>query len=186
MPRVPQSGAARGRPGCVESHTASPYPWGVFGYRTTQPRLSPERSQMSSKSWYSNGLRFECTQCGNCCRTHGDYTYVYLIDAEVQRIADHLGLTPERFRKEYCIDDEGWTSLRMDAACPFLQEDNRCAIYPVRPKQCATWPFWDENLVRKTWEGPVKECCPGIDKGKLYPAEEVDRIARETEEWYAD
>ena len=78
-------------------------------------------------------------------------------------------------------------SLRMDApACPFLQEDQRCGIYPVRPKQCATWPFWEENLERENWEGSVKDCCPGIGKGKLHSAAEVERVARETEEWYAD
>jgi hypothetical protein len=40
-------------------------------------------------------------------------------------------------------------------------------------------------LVEETWKGPVKECCPGIDKGPLVPREEVERIARETDEWYS-
>jgi len=142
---------------------------------------------MSPKSWYSKGLRFECTQCGNCCRNHGDYTYVYLIEKEVERMAHHLGLSQKRFLEDFCTEEEGWVSLRMDAeACPFLQEDNRCGVYEVRPKQCATWPFWDENLKRATWEGPVKKCCPGIGQGPVTPAAEVERIARETEEWYAE
>ena len=140
---------------------------------------------MSSKPWYGKGLRFECTQCGNCCKNHGEYAYVYLAEHDVERITHFLGLPRERFLREYCQIEDGWVSLRMDApACPFLQEDNRCAIYPVRPKQCATWPFWQENLEREMWEGPVKECCPGIGKGELVPADEVERIARETEEWY--
>jgi Fe-S-cluster containining protein len=54
-----------------------------------------------------------------------------------------------------------------EPACAFLDENNRCKIYPVRPKQCATWPFWTENLERAAWEGPVKDCCPGIGKGEL-------------------
>lgn len=140
---------------------------------------------MSSKPWYGKGLRFECTQCGNCCRNHGEYTFVYLSAKDVVAIADHLSLPPKRFVAEYCQVEDGWVTLRMDApACAFLLEDNRCAIYPVRPKQCATWPFWDENLKEATWKGSVKECCPGIDQGELVPAAEVERIARETEEWY--
>ena len=140
-----------------------------------------------SKSWYSKGLRFSCTQCGNCCRNHGEYTFVYLAEADIEAIAGFLGLEEERFLEEYCREVDGWVTLRMDApACPFLEEDARCAIYPVRPKQCATWPFWEENLVRETWEGPVKECCPGIDEGPLYSAAEVERIVRETEEWYEE
>ena len=140
---------------------------------------------MPHKPWYSKGLRFACTQCGNCCRNHGAYAYVYLAEADVRAIARHLKLSRARFLERYCKREDGWVTLRMDApACPFLQADNRCGIYPVRPKQCATWPFWVENLKRAAWEGPVKDCCPGIGKGELRSAEEVARIARENEEWY--
>ena len=140
---------------------------------------------MCPKPWYANGLRFECTQCGNCCRNHGDYNFVYLATADVHAIADYLGLEPNRFVSEYCQVEDGWITLRMDEpACQFLLEDNRCAIYPVRPKQCATWPFWKENLEKKAWDGPVKDCCPGIGQGELTPAAEVERIAAETEAWY--
>lgn len=140
---------------------------------------------MPSKPWYSKGLRFSCTCCGNCCRNHGDYAFVYLARHDVAAIAGFLGLPEARFLAEYCQRAEGWVTLRMDEpACPFLQEDNRCAIYPVRPKQCATWPFWEENLERATWEGPVAECCPGIGHGPLVSAAEAERIARETEDWY--
>ncbi len=142
---------------------------------------------MTRKPWYANGLRFECTQCGNCCKNHGDYEYVYITEPEIRAIAGHLGLARKAFLDAYCVKEPGeFVSLRMDQpACPFLGDDNRCEIYPVRPKQCATWPFWEENLKRSTWEGPVKECCPGIDKGPLHSAEEVERVARETEEWFS-
>lgn len=142
---------------------------------------------MSPKPWYKNGLRFECTQCGNCCRNHGEYAYVYLTEGEIEAIAAHLGLERADFLASYCQEEDGWITLRTsEPACAFLQADNRCAIYPVRPKQCATWPFWEENLKRETWEGPVTDCCPGIGKGEVVPAADVERIARETEEWYEE
>jgi len=142
---------------------------------------------MSPKPWYHKGLRFQCTQCGHCCTNHGEYSYVYLAEADVVAIAGHLGLARRSFLERHCAQDEGYTILRMDApACPFLGDDQRCKIYAVRPRQCATWPFWEENLERARWEGPVKECCPGIGEGPAHPAEEVERIARETEEWYAE
>ncbi len=140
---------------------------------------------MTSKPWFDKGLRFECTQCGNCCKNSGGYDYVYLTDHDVVAIAQHLDLTPAAFVQRHCVLEDGWVILRMDEpACAFLTEDNRCSIYPVRPKQCATWPFWEENLERATWEGPVTERCPGIGKGDLVPATEVERIARENEDWY--
>lgn len=144
-------------------------------------------TEMSSKPWYHKGLRFSCTQCGNCCKNHGEYAYVYLTEHELEAIPAHLGLSRAEFLKRYCApkDEEGWISLRMDQpACPFLDPENRCQIYPVRPKQCATWPFWEENLERERWEGAVSERCPGIGSGPLVAASEVERIARETEEWY--
>jgi len=142
---------------------------------------------MADKPWYANGLRFQCTACGNCCRNHGEYTHVYLAPKDVSAIARHLGLRPKAFLETYCKAEDGWVLLKMDQpACPFLQADNRCAIYPVRPKQCATWPFWTENLEEKAWKGPVKADCPGLDQGELHSREEIERIARETDEWYEE
>jgi hypothetical protein len=141
---------------------------------------------MDPKPWYANGLRFECTGCGNCCRNHGGYAFVSLTAVELREIPAFLGLTRTEFLERYCSVEPGFLpTLRMDApACPFLTADHRCRIYAVRPKQCRTWPFWKENLVRATWEGPVKACCPGIGKGALHPATEVERIADENERWY--
>src|SRR5262245_11014179 len=142
---------------------------------------------MTSKPWYDKGLRFTCTRCGNCCRNHGAYTYVYLSAKDVSAIALHLGMPEKAFLEAYCRTEEGWVTLRMDSpACPFLEQGNTCAIYPVRPKQCATWPFWKENLRRSVWEGEVKADCPGIDRGELHSRAEIERTARETEEWYAE
>lgn len=140
---------------------------------------------MSPKPWYANGLRFSCTRCGNCCRNRGGYSYVYLADRDVTAIAAHLGLDEATFLGTYCTREDGWILLRMDEpACPFLTEDNGCSIYPVRPKQCATWPFWSENLEESVWKGEVKRDCPGIDKGTLHPRTEIERTARETDAWY--
>ncbi|HJP02318.1 MAG TPA: YkgJ family cysteine cluster protein [Planctomycetota bacterium] len=142
---------------------------------------------MSSKPWYTNGLRFSCTRCGNCCRTHGEHAFIYLADADIEAISTHLGLSRERFLEEHCDFEEGWVILRTTSPdCPFLTAEHGCSIYPVRPRQCASWPFWEENLERTRWEGEVSDVCPGIGKGPLHPAAEVERIARETEEWYGE
>ena len=157
----------------------------MFGNRTLPLQTSNQDTSMPSKPWYHKGLRFQCTQSGNCCRNHGEYAYVYLTDAEITAIAGHLDLTRRVFLTRYCVKgDDGWITLRMDQpACPFL-EDNRCGIYPVRPKQCATWPFWKENLKQGTWKGALKDCCAGIDQGPLHSAEEIERLARETEQGF--
>ncbi len=142
---------------------------------------------MPHEPWYQAGLRFSCSACGRCCENHGEYAYVYLMPVEVDRIAAHLGLERKEFLNRYTESQDGWTVLSTTSpACPFLGPDRRCTIYPVRPKQCATWPFWKENLEREVWSGAVREICPGIDQGELHSAQEVERIALENEAWYED
>ncbi|HIG12548.1 MAG: YkgJ family cysteine cluster protein [bacterium] len=141
---------------------------------------------MPHKPWYHKGLQFSCQRSGNCCKTHGEYAFVYLAETDIVAIAGFLKLDPEEFREQYTGLEEDLAILRIDSPrCTFLQADNSCSIWPVRPKQCASWPFWQENLDDRTrWEGPVKACCAGIGQGPLHSAEDIEREARETEEWY--
>jgi Fe-S-cluster containining protein len=68
--------------------------------------------------------------------------------------------------------------------CVFLRRDEKgrglCSIYPVRPTQCRTWPFWPENLSSKrAWITAKKRTpCPGMDNGKLVPIHQI-RIQRD-------
>ncbi|MFT4708890.1 MAG: Fe-S-cluster containining protein [Bacteroidia bacterium] len=138
--------------------------------------------------WYRDGLRFDCTACGNCCRDHGEYTYVYVSDADLTALATRLELPEARVEQLYCQFEDGWRHLKREkAACTFLDDKGLCSVYEGRPKQCRTWPFWQDTLASKAdWSGPVKACCPGIDQGELTSADDAERIAKETEDWYED
>jgi Fe-S-cluster containining protein len=141
---------------------------------------------MARNSWYENGLQFECGSCGDCCKTHGEYAFVYLSLKDVDRISAYLDIPRVVFLNTYCAADaDGDIHLReLSGDCSFLEDGNRCRIYPVRPKQCEAWPFWSENMQRHIWEGPVSACCPGIGCGKSYSKKEIDRIAQERDDWY--
>lgn len=138
----------------------------------------------SARPWYAAGLRFGCTASGHCCRNHGQYAYVYLTEVEVGALAAHLGIEPAAFQERFCVEDEGWTCLRMDApACPSLADDGRCGVYAARPVQCRTWPFWEENLKdAERWHGAAR-VCPGIGRGRRYAAREIAAIAAGNEAW---
>lgn len=140
------------------------------------------------KPWYEKGLRFQCQHSGRCCTSHGEYQYVYLSDAEVDAIASFLELSEAEFRARWCRREDGWTRLHMDRpACPFLTEDRRCAIWPVRPTPCATWPFWRENLVSEAeWGRRVARLCPGAGRGTLHELDEIERRVAETDAHEAD
>jgi Fe-S-cluster containining protein len=138
---------------------------------------------MTEPDWYAEGIAFSCQGCGDCCRNHGEYSYVYLTPDNIRLISRHLNMNEHDFLAEYCEEEDSYVSLVSSlAACPFLKK-NRCQIYPVRPKQCETWPFWRENLVREIWDGPVSNCCPGIGKGEILSAEDILKMVTERDDW---
>lgn len=133
--------------------------------------------------WYDPGLSFKCTQCGNCCT--GPAGVVWFTEAEGEKMAEHLGLTKPVFLEKYAEKRYGkWTLKEMihpdrGHDCVFLRFERGtgkalCSIYPVRPMQCGTWPWWPSNLESKrTWE-KAKKRCPGMRKGgEFFPVEQI-------------
>ncbi len=83
-----------------------------------------------------------CKGCGLCCKTDG---YVFLRAGEAEKIADYLGIDIYEFTEKYCnILDRRSLVLKdkeNSTDCIFLNENNLCTIYEVRPKQCKDFPF---------------------------------------------
>ncbi len=132
------------------------------------------------------GLRFECTECGDCCRRRGSYAFVYINDAEVDALAEHLDLTRRSFmRRHTFLDELGWRQLRFDdAACRFLDaETNKCTVYEARPTQCRTFPFWRDFVEKSEWTPEVQQICEGIGEGDAWPADVVEATMAEKEAW---
>lgn len=132
-----------------------------------------------SQPWFQNGLRFRCTQCGNCCT--GEPGFVWLSEAEIDNISAHIQEPREVFLAIYTKKAHRGPTLRekSNGDCVFFQSGVGCTIYPVRPSQCRTWPFWESNL--RTPESWKKTCeiCPGSGQGDLIPAEEITRRLKE-------
>lgn len=158
--------------------------------------------------WYAEGLKFTCTQCGNCCT--GGPGYVWISPAEVDRLAEFLKITPRQVLKRYCRKVGGrWTLNERRTSeglydCVFLTDIDEpratgtkelaagqrvplkrrgCKIYPVRPLQCRTWPFWHSNLQSKEmWEHAGKKC-PGLDRGsRTFSRQQIESL-RDAEDW---
>jgi Fe-S-cluster containining protein len=118
---------------------------------------------MGKDTWYKKGLKFQCTGCGHCCSKEPGY--VWLSAAEVDAIANHLQIPKEEFMRRYTRSIFGRISLlenKITFDCVFLKE-NKCTIYSVRPKQCRTFPWWNENLESpQAWKETAARC-EGID-----------------------
>jgi Fe-S-cluster containining protein len=126
--------------------------------------------------WYADGLSFACHQCNNCCRG-AQPGYVYVSPQQIERAAHFLELGIRAFKKKFVTkDEEGDPVFHMKPNGDCIFWDEGCTIYPVRPRQCRTFPFWPENLEsRQAWQ-ELKQFCHGIDEGRLYPVSEIRSV----------
>lgn len=131
---------------------------------------------VSGEPWYRDGLRFACTRCGNCCG--GASGSVLVSDAEVDALALRTGLRPEEFRAIYTRRLRGGSvSLRerSDGTCVLYDAARGCTVHPDRPRQCRTWPFWRSVVHSPERWADEARVCPGIGRGPLHSAEQIER-----------
>lgn len=106
---------------------------------------------------------------------------MWVTPKEISQIARYLGITDTEMRKTYIRRVGRNYSLveRQDNKdCIFLtnngENSRKCLIYPVRPTQCQTWPFWPGNLRSPDqWAGAAIRC-PGINRGDLHTCDEIE------------
>jgi len=129
------------------------------------------RRTLTRERWYAQGLQFECTRCGDCCR--GAPGYVWVTDTEIGRAADFLGMVEGTFRRQFVrrVGSRWSFRERDDGDCVFYRDG--CVIYPVRPTQCVIFPFWGNNVRSPDdWEAQARSC-PGINRGRLWSEADI-------------
>ena len=158
-------------------------------------KLKILQSTAEDAPWYADGLKFTCSQCGNCCT--GAPGYVWVSNEELERLAAHLQLSVDDTIERYCRRIGSRVSLKERRTpqeqydCIFLRETKLaggnvkkvCSVYAVRPLQCRTWPFWDGNLSsRKNWNAAGTRC-HGINHGsRRFPREQIESL-RDATDW---
>ena len=121
--------------------------------------------------FFDQGICFECRQCGACCT--GEPGVVFVRQEEVAAIAGFLKIEEKHLIRRYLDPFQDDYAIREDQEGTCLFYHNGCRIYPVRPEQCRTYPFWFHNLRSEArWQKAAKEC-PGIGKGRRYGREEI-------------
>jgi len=124
-------------------------------------------SETTEEPWYKAGLRFECTGCGRCCT--GAPGHVWVSDDEIVAMAQLLNLSLAEFGRQYLRQINGRYALLerplspTEYDCIFLK-DKKCSVYSVRPKQCRTFPWWQQNLTSKEDWLAAASYCEGISE----------------------
>lgn len=89
--------------------------------------------------------RTDCLVCANCCKT----TSPLFTNKDIDRISKYLRLKPSQFIEQYLKIDEDNDYVLQQAPCVFLDSDNYCSIYSVRPKACAGFPHTNRKSFHK-------------------------------------
>jgi uncharacterized protein len=83
----------------------------------------------------------DCLKCANCCKTTGPLFTL----ADIERISKYLRQKPQQFIDQYLRIDEDKDYVLQSVPCNFLDSDNTCFIYDVRPKACREFPHTDRK-----------------------------------------
>lgn len=89
--------------------------------------------------------KFDCLTCANCCKTLGPR----LFEKDIDRISKFLKITPQIFIEKYLKIDEDNDFVFQSMPCPFLESNNLCSIYSVRPKACKDYPHTSQTHFHK-------------------------------------
>ena len=136
--------------------------------------------------YHSKPLRFKCTQCSQCCYG-GKHAYVRANKQEIENIFQFLKITKEQFEHDYLVKlvDHGFgikmkqsplaKAIGKQGHCLLLNKDGHCSVYPVRPTQCRTYPFWPEILIsEEKWNNEVSRC-EGINQGDVVDVDFIEQ-----------
>jgi Fe-S-cluster containining protein len=102
--------------------------------------------------------KVDCLQCANCCKTTGPL----FTEKDIERISKHFRMKPADFEAKFLRTDEDQDKVLQNLPCWFLNEDNTCSIYEIRPKACREFPHTDRKKIYQINHLTVKNTviCP--------------------------
>ena len=102
----------------------------------------------------------DCLTCANCCKT----TSPIFTEKDIQRISRHLKMKEGKFIEYYLQRDDDDFMVLKSAPCTFLNHDNTCFIYDVRPKACSEYPHTNRKKFIQLTDLTLKntEVCPAV------------------------
>jgi len=104
--------------------------------------------------------RIDYLQCANCCKSIPPI----VSQTDSRRISNYLKINQSQFEHTCLRKDEDGDTVINQSPCPFLQADNKCRIYVVRPKACCEYPHTNEREFIKNIRLHIQNThyCPAV------------------------
>lgn len=106
--------------------------------------------------------QINCLDCSNCCKT----TSPMLFARDIENLAGYLRIKPGDFVQQYLfLDNDGIYAFKQ-TPCPFLGDDNHCAVYEDRPKACREFPHTNQRKMHTLLNLAEKNAaiCPAVQQ----------------------
>ena len=103
---------------------------------------TPNDLDITVKDFHEEVFRhINCLDCANCCKSISPM----ITDKDIERMAKFLRVRPSVLTEKYLHLDEDRDYVFNSSPCPFLDSDNYCKVYDVRPKACSEYPHTDRK-----------------------------------------
>ena len=124
-------------------------------------KRKPKRLDLLMKDLHDEEFaKTDCLTCANCCKT----TSPIFTEKDISRISKHLKMKERKFIELYLLRDDDDFMVLKEAPCAFLDSDNTCFIYDVRPKACSEYPHTNRRKFIQLTNLTLKntEVCPAV------------------------
>lgn len=104
--------------------------------------------------------KINCLECANCCKTTGPL----FTEKDIERVSRHLRMKASDFESKFLRVDEDRDKVLQYLPCWFLNADNTCSIYEVRPKACREFPHTNRKKIYQINHLTIKNSvvCPAV------------------------
>lgn len=129
-------------------------------FRKMKQAKPKDLDQKFHKGHEAEFKKMDCLSCANCCKT----TSPIFRDADIRRISKHLRVKEGRFIADYLKMDDEQDYVLKSSPCSFLEKDNSCSIYDVRPLACREYPHTDRKNMFQVLEITAENSliCPAV------------------------
>lgn len=132
-------------------------------FLTKIKRMSDKKLDPLFHAEHDNAFeQIDCLDCANCCKT----TSPIFRDRDIERLAKHFRIKASKLVEDHLHLDGDGDYVLNSSPCTFLNDDNTCSVYDVRPNACREYPHTDRKKMSQVLDLTFKNTlvCPAVEQ----------------------